>query len=425
MKSIPVKKMIIVDVDGVLFKGHYLLYLSRYLGKLIYLRAILLCILFNIDKILIQEFVEKVYFRFKGVTLEQARSVYKSISIIKNAKETIETIRNNGYMVVLVSSGVPDLFVKDLAARLSADDGFGIDIGMHNGQLTGTVSGKLCKNEGKVHLIENLLQKHGFTWKQTISLVDDRNNLDIMQKVSINVGVNAHYPVRRKANYLIDSGNFAELLDILEIADADSYKAFSSGMRKQFTHSWYQEIRRKLLHILIACVPPFSHLAFNTTLAILFSSMIVYMISECLRINGFSLPFIGKVTNLSIRKAEQRGIAFGPLTLVLGACLSLIFFPITIASTVIWIVAFADTAATIVGRSIGKHPLLYNKKKSVEGVFAGWVVAFFCGCVYIPVLPALFAGFFSSIIESFPFKALDNLFIPLATGILLLLMGYN
>ena len=38
-------------------------------------------------------------------------------------------LRNHGYQVVLISSGVPDLFVKDLAASLSANNGYGVEIG--------------------------------------------------------------------------------------------------------------------------------------------------------------------------------------------------------------------------------------------------------------------------------------------------------
>jgi len=320
---------------------------------------------------------------------------------------------------------VPDFFVEDLAARLSANNGYGVEIGTNNSTLTGEVFGRLSQSTGKKEIIEDLLQESNLTWKDTIVLVDDRNNLDIMHKASINIGVNAHYSVRQQAQYLIDSGNLAEALDILDIEDADTYKTLFAGMRKQYTHSWYQEIRRKLLHILTASVPVFSSLVYHATLTVLFSLSIVYMISECLRINGYSFPLLGRVTKSSIRRMEERGIAFGPVTLIFGAILSLLFFPPVIASTVILIVAFADTAATIVGRSMGNHRIFYNKKKSWEGTIAAWIVAFLCGLIYLPISYALLAASFSSIIESLPLKSLDNLLIPISTGILLMCLGYS
>ena len=414
-----------MDVDGVLFKGHLILHLAQHTGRLIYIRTALLCFLFNINKISIQELLTRVYARFKGITLEQAKKVYQDITIIKHARETIQTLRNHGYHVVLISSGVPDFFVKDLAARLSANNGYGVEIGTNNSTLTGEVFGRLSQTTGKKEIIEDLLQESNLTWKDTIVLVDDRNNLNIMHKASINIGVNAHYSVRQQAQYLIDSGNLAEALDILDIEDADTYKTLFAGMRKQYTHSWYQEIRRKLLHILTASVPVFSSLVYHATLTVLFSLSIVYMISECLRINGYSFPLLGRVTKSSIRRMEERGVAFGPVTLVLGVIISLLFFPAIIASTVILIVAFADAAATIVGRSIGNHRIFYNKKKSWEGTIAAWTVAFLCGCIYLPISYALLAASFSSIIESLPLKSLDNLLVPISTGILLMCLGYS
>ncbi|HHT9116670.1 MAG TPA: haloacid dehalogenase-like hydrolase [Candidatus Wunengus californicus] len=414
-----------MDVDGVLFKGHFILHQARHAGRLIYIRTALLCFLFSINKISTQELITRVYARFKGITLEQAKKVYQNITVIKHARETIETLRKHGYRVVLISSGVPDFFVKDLATRLSAHSGYGVEIGTNNSTLTGEVFGRLSRSTGKKEIIEDLLHENNLTWKDTIVLVDDRNNLNIMRKASINIGVNAHYPVRQQAQYLIDSGNLAEALDILDIADADTYKTLFAGMRKQYAHSWYQEIRRKLLHILIACVPVFSSMIYNTTLTVLFALPIIYMISECLRINGYSFPMLGRITKSSIRRMEERGVAFGPVTLIFGTILSLLFFPPVIASTVILIVAFADAAATIVGQSMGNHRIFYNKKKSWEGTIAAWIVAFLCGCIYLPISYALLAASFSSIIESLPLKSLDNLLIPISTGILLMCLGYS
>lgn len=420
-----VKKLIIMDVDGVLFKGQFILRMSRSLGILVYIRTAMLCLLFNMNRISIRELLARVYARFKGITLEQAQTIYKNIPTIKHAKETIETLRNHGYQVVFISSGVPDLFVKDLAGKLSANSGHGLEICTVNNQLTGEVFGRLSQPDGKREVIEEILNKNNLTWQDTVVLVDDRNNLDIMHKACITIGVNAHYAVRQRAQYVIDSGNLSEMLDIMDIEDADTYKTLFAGMRKQFAHSWYQEIRRKLLHILIAFVPLFSGFIHHTTLFVLFSLLVVYMISECLRVNGYSFPLLGGITRSSIRKLEERGFAFGPVTLVLGAILSTLFFPAVIAVTVIWIVAFADTAATIVGRSFGNHRIPYNVKKSVEGSLAALLVAFLCGYIYLPVFPALLAAFFSSIIESLPLRSLDNLFMPVGTGILLLCLGYS
>jgi phosphoserine phosphatase/dolichol kinase len=414
-----------MDVDGVLFKGHFFLHLARSIGISTYIRAFLLCFLFNMNRISIRELLTRIYRFFKGVPFDHAQRVYKNIPTIRLAGETIQTLRKHGYLVVLISSGVPDPFVKDLAIRLSADYGHGIETEIRDNLLSGNISGQLAKQDGKRILIEKILLEYNLTWKDTVIVVDDRNNLDIMHKTSLNIGVNAHYAVRQKAQYLVDSGNLSEILDIMDIEDAGSYRTLFAGMRKQFRYSWYQEIRRKSLHILIALVPVFSTVIYHTTLAVLLFLLVVYSVSECLRINGFSFPFLGTVTKSSIRKGEDRRFAFGPVTLVLGAGLSLACFPAHIANIVIWIVAFADTAAAMVGKSIGNHRIPYNIKKSIEGSLAAWITAFFCGYVYLPVVPAILAASLSCIIESLPLRSLDNVCMPLGTGILLLCIGYS
>ena len=418
------KKIIILDVDGVLFKGQFLLHTARYLGKLIYVRTSLLCVLFNMGKLSIEEMLVAAYTRFKGITLEEAEKIYRDIPLINHAKETIEVLRNHGYCVALISSGVPDIFVKDLAVRLSADEGYGIQIGVHDKRLTGEVYGPLVKSQGKSRLVEEILQKHNLTWQETIVLVDDCNNIEIMQKAGISIGVNAHYSVRRQANYLIDSRNLAEVIDILDIADTDTYKTLFAGMRKQMAYSWLQEIRRKGMHVLVACMPLFPAGFYPVMFTIIALLTAAYSVSECLRINGYSFPLLGGITRSSIRKAEERGFAFGPITLLLGASLSLTLFSPVVASTAIWIVAFADAIATIVGRSIGNHRIPYNVKKSIEGSLAAWLTAFLCGCAYLPLLPAILAGLFASLIESLPLKSLDNVFVPVGAGLLLSCMGY-
>ncbi|MCF6148109.1 MAG: hypothetical protein E3K37_05565 [Candidatus Kuenenia sp.] len=424
MQNSTKNKIIIFDVDGVLFKGHFLVHLSGNLGFLIYIRTILLCILFNLGKLPFHTFIKKVYSFFSNVPVEQAKKVYEKIPLIRNAKETIEILRNHGYLVILVSSGVPDFIVKDLAKRLGANNGYGISTGITDGKLSGEIFGNLIMDGGKAALVEEELQRNNLSWQDAIVLVDDRNNLDILKKSDISIGVNAQYSVRKQADYLIDSKNLSELLDILDIANAHTYKTLFSGMRKQFAHFWYQELRRKLLHIIIALVPVFSQFMFATTLLVLFSLMMVYLISESLRINGFSFPMFGIITKSSIRKREERGIAFGPVTLILGAAFSILLFPKEIAITVIWIVAFSDAAATLVGKSIGNFRIPYNRQKSVEGSLAALIVAILCGCVYLPIVPALIAAFTACFIESLPLRAFDNLLMPVGTGLVLLCFGY-
>ncbi|MCR4290867.1 MAG: hypothetical protein NUV86_11475 [Candidatus Scalindua sp.] len=58
--------------------------------------------------------------------------------------------------------------MKDLAERLSAGCGYGIDVTINNGFCTGEIGGSLSYSEGKVNLVEKLLKTHNITWNDVI-----------------------------------------------------------------------------------------------------------------------------------------------------------------------------------------------------------------------------------------------------------------
>ncbi len=84
------------------------------------------------------------------------------------------------------------------------------------------------------------------------------------------------------------------------------------------------------------------------------------------------------------------------------------------------VIALGDSASTIIGRK-GIHRIPHNPKKTIEGTLAfmlGSLPAyFFVGPVAIPL------AFIIAFIESIDFKFDDNLTIPLATVVMLVLLG--
>ena len=137
------KKLIVFDTDGVIFKSQFLLYLSWKSGKLNYVRALYFCFLFSINYINIRDLLERVYINVKGLKEEDLWRIYFKTAMVKYANETIRNIIKRGHYVALVSSGVPDILMKDMAVRLNADCGHGIDIVINNGVCTGEIGGQL------------------------------------------------------------------------------------------------------------------------------------------------------------------------------------------------------------------------------------------------------------------------------------------
>ena len=111
------RKLIIFDIDGVIFKSQFLLCLSWNSGILNYMRALYLCFLFSINYLNMRILLEKVYISAKGLKEDDLWQVYNETKMVKNAESTIQEIVNKGHYVALISSGVPDILMKDLGRK--------------------------------------------------------------------------------------------------------------------------------------------------------------------------------------------------------------------------------------------------------------------------------------------------------------------
>jgi dolichol kinase len=112
----------------------------------------------------------------------------------------------------------------------------------------------------------------------------------------------------------------------------------------------------------------------------------------------------------------------GAIEFYLGCFLAALLFEPFIAITSIAVVSIADAMSTLIGNFYGKHKISFNKKKSIEGS-----IAFFLTTILILVffindpLKILIISIVATFAEAFP-KIDDNLTIPLAVGLLMLLL---
>lgn len=408
----PRPKLIVFDLDGVIFRGQYLLRLSRRIGIACYLRNVYKCLLYELGMLPVDVVLRDIYTSFKGLQLSTLRQVYlDEIHVIGGAEEAMRELKAAGYELAIVSGGVPDFIVKDVAGRLGIDLGFGPEPSVSGDVLTGDIGGVLAGGRGKGAVVERLIADKGLGWEDVIVVADDPNNLDIMEKAGVSVGVNACYPVRRSATYVVDGDDLREVVYVLE------------GREREVDvwEGWLQEARRKLLHTFAAAVPFAASLAPVLTVVSLCFMVVVYTISELTRLHGMVFPFVGDITTLCIRRKERRQFVIAPVTLTLGVVVSIILFPHEVAVAVILIIAFADSAAALVGRAWGTWRIPYNRSKSVQGFAAAFIVAFLCSILYLPLVVAVVAALVSSLIESLPIRD-DNVTVPVGTGIILTAM---
>ena len=115
--------------------------------------------------------------------------MYSGVPLMKGARETIQQLQDSGIYVAIVSAGV-DLFVSSIAAMLKVDDwianGFEFD---DEGFLT---DDGICRLHatGKGDVIQRLMEMHGFTPNEIVSVGDSEMDMSMMIDGSHFIGFN-------------------------------------------------------------------------------------------------------------------------------------------------------------------------------------------------------------------------------------------
>ena len=118
-------RVVILDVDGVIFRGNFFVHLSRRMGIDVLLAALRDAFLFNVGKLPLTGLLARSFARLRGLPAEALQCAFDAMPRAPNARETVAALKAAGLRVLILSSGVPDALVKRLAEELGADEGAG------------------------------------------------------------------------------------------------------------------------------------------------------------------------------------------------------------------------------------------------------------------------------------------------------------
>jgi dolichol kinase len=185
-----------------------------------------------------------------------------------------------------------------------------------------------------------------------------------------------------------------------------------------------REIRRQLIH---ASGAIFSFIVIKIGIypsIVMFSLFLVvgFLIAVGYK-RGTRIPLVTDIVDLAERpEVVDVKPAKGALCFFLGSLLVLIIFrDVVVASAAIIILAFGDSFSTLAGKKIGRHRIIYNREKSVEGSIVGVVFAFAGALLFVPAKLAVLGAVVGMLAESLPLKVDDNISIPLFSGLIMYL----
>jgi dolichol kinase len=178
------------------------------------------------------------------------------------------------------------------------------------------------------------------------------------------------------------------------------------------------EILRKTIHVLIAFVPVTAQLlGTGVVMSLLALGVLAYSTAETLRLSGGHVLLVTRVTVLAARPRDRGRFVLGPVTLGIGAMMSLMLYPDPAATIAIYALAFGDGIASIAGKLFGRIRIPLTSGKTVEGTMA-CLAAVFVATYSVTGRPELSATVASAaaIIELAPTEDLDNIILPVGVG---------
>lgn len=396
------------DVDGVLLRPLFLFQISRRMGLLVWLRVLFLGSLYKFGLISVKAAVESAYSTQRGARVRDLLALACDLRYTSGALEVFDVLKQAGYLIVLVSAGVPQNVVEEIAASLGADDAWGVLLEEEDGVLTGRLLGDRHTVHGKRLGLERLIRNRGFGWNETTVVADDRSNEEIVEVAWRSVGINPEYPIRRKASFVIHTRDLREILEF-----------FPEGYRSGITPQWFavrHEAFRKAIHACSVVMPALAAWSKPLALWLVGSVTALFVAAELGRMIGVWVPVFSPVTWRAMRAKEARGMVLGPILFGLGIWLAIALFPAAAAAAGVLILALGDGAASLVGKALGRRRLLYNPGKTMEGSLALFAVSVAIAVFFVPFAWALLVGAVASFVESLPLGPSDNLLLPLATA---------
>jgi len=410
------KGLVVFDIEGVLYpKRRFIPFeATRKLGLLKFLKTIFLGFLYEIGLLSLKAALKRIYNCLEGYTVKELRYYYEKIPLLPGSAEVFEYLHENGWKTALISSGLPNSFVQELATKLKADYAFGLKMKVVKGRFTGEIEGDVIEKNGKAIILKEILNRENLDSKNCIVVADDRNNLQMFAYANLKIGYNPDFMLSAKSDYVV-TGNLTVILPIITKAKREEYKQTLST----------NQILRLAIHI-SGFVIPFVciHFLNRYLIAILiFVVTSLYVISELARMVRITFPIFTSITTRAAVKLELYEFTTAPIFYAFGIMLSLIIFPPHFGYASIAILTLGDGAASLLGKKFGKTRYPFNKAKNLEGSFFGFIFAFLGAVFFVDPVRAFIAAMAGMLVECLPIPVNDNLIVPLTAGFMLVMIS--
>lgn len=139
----------------------------------------------------------------------------RKLHLNPGAEHLIRELQRHGLQTMLITSGF-EFFAERLKSRLGIDHAVYNRIGIHDGSLTGKISGKLLDAKGKAGALAAHRTALGLRHEQVIAIGDGANDLAMLGMAGISIAYHARPMVRAQATHVLDFVGLDGILNLFE-----------------------------------------------------------------------------------------------------------------------------------------------------------------------------------------------------------------
>ena len=202
--------LVIFDVEGVLLNAEYLPVLAKLMGpekeKEIW-EITTKGIRGEIDW---EEGLKQRVHALQGIEYNDAYEIAQNLEIMPGAKQLCSFLKKSGWKLVAVSGGFT-IITDRLVKELELDKIYSNKLIFNNNKLEGV---DITVTSDKSLSVKPFIDENGFTKDEVVVVVDGANDLKLFNLSSFTVGFCPVDIVRKKASFVIDNKNLAELIPI-------------------------------------------------------------------------------------------------------------------------------------------------------------------------------------------------------------------
>lgn len=183
-------------------------------------------------------------------------------------------------------------------------------------------------------------------------------------------------------------------------------------------HNIQKELVRKAIHLMIAFIPTLAAWNFTFTVSLLICGILSYTYSEYMRSIGKYIFLVSDITMFASRDRDKGHFVLGPITLAFGALMALLLYPHPAAAIAIYALAFGDGLSSLAGKLFGLKKIPFTGGKTIAGSFT-CLAAVFLITFHLTnsLVYSLVIAFVATALEALPSRDLDNIIIPIGTGL--------